>query len=74
MSHAAGQPAHRLHLLGLQELGLQGLAGCDVEEYPADIVNLTGGIAEYLPLGLNPGNLAGLFSGGDIPGRRICRS
>ena len=31
VGHAAGQPAHRLHLLGLEELGLQGLAFGDVQ-------------------------------------------
>jgi hypothetical protein len=54
--------------------GFRSLVRRDVKEYSADIINLTRGIAEYLPLGLNPGNLAVFISGCDTPGRRICRS
>ena len=56
MGHAAGQPPHRLHFLGLEELGLQGLAGRDVKGYTADMVNFPFGIAEYLSATLDPEN------------------
>ena len=49
------------------DYGFRGLARRDVKEYPADIINLTGRIAEYLPPGLNPGNLAVFFPDAVFP-------
>ena len=34
MGHAAGQPAHRFHLLGLEQLLFQGLALGDIRSHP----------------------------------------
>ena len=49
------------------DYGFRFFARGDVKEYTADIIHLTGGIAEYLPPGLNPGNLPVLFPDAVFP-------